>query len=113
MVGGEAYHRSKSDEANKRVWRKQAQAHNQRVLESFERVLLLAGIDDKQEDGRGGCGAREHILNGGVVGRQLERPRIGADVLVVRRKLVALQTERAYPQLCAGVDLTASPSAPI
>lgn len=55
-----------SDQPNESISRKQGQAHDQSLLESGQAVFLLTSIHDIDEDGRGGSGSRETVLDGGV-----------------------------------------------
>lgn len=83
----------------------EAQAHDERLLEGSQAVLLLARIDDIEEDRGGGGGPRESVLDGGVGGVQLGRDRILGDVLVVWREGIPRKTEGADPQTGAHINL--------
>lgn len=51
------YHGSIRDETDERILWKKTKAHHQRLLQSREAILLLAGINDIQKDGRGRRGS--------------------------------------------------------
>jgi hypothetical protein len=45
-------HGAKGNETNQGIWWQQAEAHNYRVFEGLQRIGFLAGIDNKEENGR-------------------------------------------------------------
>ena len=109
----ESHHCAVCDQTDKGVLWQQAQAHDDRVLERLQAVLLLARVHDEQEDrGRGGR-ARQAVLDGGAAGVELWGDLLGGDVLVVRREGVALQTEGAYPHPRAHINLAEAESAEV
>lgn len=59
-------HGAVSNESDEGILRKQAQAHDQRLLQGLKTVILLAGIDDKEKDWWGNGGSGEAVLHGGV-----------------------------------------------
>lgn len=66
---GPTHHGTVCNKSNQRVWREQAQAHDDRVLEGLQAVLLLACVDDKNEDGKNGRACRSTgnaVFDGGV-----------------------------------------------
>jgi len=87
------------------MWRKQAQADDQRVLEGLEVILVHAGVDHIQEDGRDLSASRQRVFDGCVLGQKLSREVGVGDVAVVGRELVAVKTERTNPELAPGIDL--------
>jgi hypothetical protein len=106
-----AYHCAVCNQTDQGVLREQAQAHDDRVLERLQAVLLLASVDDEQEDRRRGGWARKAVLDGCAAGVQLWGDLLCRDVLVVRRQGVSLQTEGTYPHPGAHVDLAGTESA--
>ena len=88
--------------------RQQRQAHDKRVLECLKTVILLAGIDGVKEDRRCRSRAGQLVLNSRVKGVQLGGYRVLSNILVVRRKRIAHQTERTDPDACSDVDITRS-----
>lgn len=105
------YHCAVCDQTNQSVLWEQAQAHDDRVLERLQTVLLLASVDDEQEDRWRRCGAREAVFDGCAAGVKLWWDLLGRDVLVVRWQSVSLQTERTYPHPGAHIDLAVAESA--
>lgn len=101
-----SYHCAICDQTNKGVCGQQAQAHDDGVLERLQAVLLLARVDDENEDGSASRGLGEAVLDGGTARVQLGRDLFLGDVLVVWRELVAVEAERAYPDAGAHIDLT-------
>jgi hypothetical protein len=100
------YHGTVCDQADQRILREQAQAHDDRVLERLQAVLLLACVHDEYEDRRGLDRLRKAVLDGSAVCVQLWGYLLLRDVLVVRREVVTVETEGAYPHAGAHVDLT-------
>lgn len=76
----------------------------QGVLERLQLPLVDRGVNDPQEDGRSRGGARQRVLDGGVVGDELGGQVVLVDVVVVRREVVALVAEGADPDLGFEVD---------
>jgi hypothetical protein len=99
------YHCAIGDQTDKCVRRKQTQANHQRVLQSLQIILVHAGVHDIQEDGRDLSTSCQCVFNGRVLSQQLGWKIGVGDVAVVRRELVAVQTERADPELPARIDL--------
>lgn len=85
--------------------RQQTQADDQRVLQGLEIILIDAGIHDVQKDWRNLSTPGQRVLDRRVLCQQLCRQVCVGDVAVVRGELVAMQTERANPELSAGVNL--------
>jgi len=98
-------HGAVCDETDKGVGGQQAQAHDDGVLEGLQAVLLLARVHAEEEDGRVRGRLGQAVLDGGAVRVQLGGDLLGGDVLVVRRQLVAVEAEGAYPLAGAHVDL--------
>jgi hypothetical protein len=105
LSGGScSYHCAVSDQTDQRIRWQQRQAHNERVLDCLKTVILLASIDHKQEDWGGGGGPRQLVLDCGAGRVELGRYRVLGNILVVRRKRIAHQTEGADPNTGADVD---------
>lgn len=102
---GGAHDRAKGDEPDERMLRQQTQRDNDGILERLQVILVQAGVDDVEEDGRDLHRPRERVLDCGVFRQQLGREVVARDVLVVRRERVALEAEWADPELAAHVDL--------
>lgn len=100
-----AHHGAIGDEADEGVGREEAERDDDALLEGLEVVVLEARVDDKEEDGRDLGGARQGVLDRGVLWQELGGQVRGRDVLVVRGEGVALEAEGADPQLAADVDL--------
>ena len=66
-------------------------------LERLELLVLEAGVDHKEEDGRHVGDPLERVLDRGEVGNQLRRQVGLGDASVVRRKLVPPEAERTDP----------------
>lgn len=102
--GGCSYHCAVSDQTDQRIRWQQRQAHDERVLNCLKAVILLASIDHKQED-RGGRGwPRQLVLDCGAGRVELGGYRVLGNILIVRRKRIAHQTEWADPNTGADVD---------
>lgn len=99
------YHGAIGDQTDKCMRRKQTQADHQRILQSLEIILVHASVHDIQEDGRDLSTSCECIFNGRVLSQQLGWKVGVGNVAIVRRELVAVQTERADPELPARIDL--------
>eukprot|EP00967_Tisochrysis_lutea_P035989 scaffold43248_cov31-Tisochrysis_lutea.AAC.1 len=100
---------AKRYEANERVGcrrREQLQHLLERVLKRLELLLLHARVDDPHEDGRASGGPWQCILDGGILRDELGREIIFRNIVVVRRKVVPLETERADPNL--GLEVNAA-----
>jgi hypothetical protein len=78
-----SYHCAESDQADQGIRRKQAQAHDDRVLERLQAILFLACVDNKHKNGGRRCWSSKAIFNGGAVWVQLGGYLLGRDVLVV------------------------------
>lgn len=100
-------HGSVGDESDEGVRGDHAEGDDEHVAEGLEVVCVEAGVDDKQEDGRHLRRPGERVLDRRVLWQQFGREVVGGQVLVVRRERVALQTERADPQLRSDVELAA------
>jgi hypothetical protein len=87
------------------VRRKEAEADDKTLAQSFEVVVVETGVNDVEEDGRNLGRATE-----GVFYRRVFREKLGGkvghrDVFVVRREGIALEAKGTDPQLSAHVDL--------
>jgi hypothetical protein len=100
-----SYHSAKCDQADQSIRGKQAQAHDDGVLERLQTVLLLACVDHEQKNRGRRCRSRQSIFDGGTVGVELGGHGILRDVLVMRRQRVSLKTERTDPEACSHIDL--------
>lgn len=85
--------------------REETEGDDDALAEGLEVVLVEASVDDVEEDGRDLGWPGEGVLDGGILGEELGGQVVGRNVLVVRRERVALEAERADPQLAAHVDL--------
>lgn len=101
-----AYHSAIGDQTNESMRREQTQGDNKRVLQCLEIILVNAGVDNIQEDWRDLSASGQSILDGCVFGEQLCREVGVGYVAVVGRELVAVQAERANPELSTRIDLT-------
>jgi hypothetical protein len=99
------YHGAESDQSNKSMGRQQAQADDDAVLQRLEVVLVHAGVDDKDEDGRDLSRSGQRVLDRRILGQQLGGQVGSGDVLVVGGKAVALEAEGADPQLATHINL--------
>jgi hypothetical protein len=70
--------------------RQQAQADDQRVLQGLEVILINAGVDNVQKDGRNLCTPGQSVLDGCVFSEQFCREVGVGDVAVMGRELVAV-----------------------
>lgn len=61
VVGAAPYHSTIGDQPHQRMRGQQAQAHDQGVLESLQRILLLACIHNEQKD-RGCLGGTGELI---------------------------------------------------
>jgi predicted trehalose synthase len=100
------YHCTVCDETDQSVCREQTQAHDDRVLERLQAVLLLTCVYDEDKNRRGQDGLRKSVLDSGAARMQLWGDLLLGDVLVVRGEIVTVQAEGAYPYACAHVNLT-------
>lgn len=98
------YHCTEGNQTNQRIGRQKRQAHNEGILHSLQTVILLASVHDKDEDRGSGGGSCQLVLNRRALGVELWGYRILRDILVMRRKRVAGQTEGADPASCADID---------
>jgi len=98
-------HSTVGNKTNKSILRQKAQAHDKRLLEGSQAVLLLARVDNIEEDRGAGRWSREPVLDGCVGRVKFGGNRIGCDVLIVRRQRVSGQTEGADPETSPYVDL--------
>lgn len=103
-------HGAISDQTDQSVLGQKAQAHDQRLLEGSQAVLLLAHINDIKEDRGARCRSREPVLDSRVRRVQLGRDRIGGDVLVMGRQRVARKAKGASPETSADIDLAEAES---
>lgn len=85
--------------------REETEGDDDALAEGLEVVLVEASVDDVEEDGRDLGWPGEGVLDGGILREELGGQVVGRNVLVVRRERVALEAERADPQLAAHVDL--------
>lgn len=84
------YHGTISDQSDQGMGRQQAQADDQRVLQGLEVILINAGVNNVQENGRNLCTSGQSVLDGCVFGEQFCREVGVGDVAVVWRELVAV-----------------------
>jgi len=82
-----------------------AETHDEGLLQGGQAVLLLARIDNIEEDGGARGRSRESVLNGCVGRVKLWGDGIGGDVLVMRWERVSRQAERADPEAGAHINL--------
>ena len=101
----ETYHSAKSDETDQRILRQKAKAHDERLLERGQTVLLLAHVHDIEKDGRGRSRAGKAVFDRRVAGMEFGGDGICGDILVVRGKLVPGEAERADPDTGPNIDL--------
>lgn len=98
-----AYHGAVGDQTDQRIRRQKRQAHDERVLERLQAVILLASVHDIHKD-RGGGRSSQLILDRSTRRVELGGYRVLRDVLVVRREGVTHQTEGTNPDPRADVD---------
>ena len=105
VVARTTYHRSVCDQTDQAIRRQEAKRHDDRILERLQAILLLASVDDKDEDGRNWCWSSKPVFDGGATGVELGWYLLFGDVSVVWREVVTLQAKRANPYPSAHVDL--------
>ncbi len=86
-------HGTVGDETDESVGREQAQANNERLTQGLKIVIIHAGVDDVEKDGRDLSRTAEGILDGGVLGKKLGGKVGAADVFVVGWESIARKTE--------------------
>lgn len=94
------------NESHQRILWKQAQAHDQRLFQRGQTVLLLASIDHIEEDWSARRRAREAVFNGSVLRSEFGRNGSVADILVVWWERIARQAEGADPKAGTNINLT-------
>lgn len=77
--------------------RKKTERNHQGVLQRLEIIIIHTCIDHIEKDGRHLCTPCKRVFNGRVLGQQLCGEVGVGDIAVMRRELVAVQTERADP----------------
>lgn len=92
-----AHHCAVSDQSDESVLGQEGQAGNDCLLECGKVLLVQAGVNDIEEDGRDLSGPRERVLDGRVLWQELCGEVGVADVLVVGREGVPGEAERADP----------------
>ena len=104
-----AYRLAEGDQAHEGILREQVERQEQRVFQSLKLLLvdgLDAEIDGEQKDRRQANVTWQHILERGVRGVDLCWEPVLVDVSVLRRERIALQTERADPELACEIEAT-------
>jgi hypothetical protein len=105
LIASPAYHGAVCDQPHQGVRGQQTQAHDDRVFQRLQAVLLLACVDDEQENRGEPRGSGKTVFDGGAVRVQFGRDLVGGDVLVMHGKLVAIEAEGTYPDAGAHIDL--------
>lgn len=98
------YHSTEGNQTNQRIGRQKRQAHDEGILHSLQTVILLAGIDNKDENRGSGGRSCQLVLDRCALGVELWGYRVLCDVLVMRGERVARQTEGTDPDSCADID---------
>lgn len=99
-----AYHCTERNQTNQRIGRQKRQAHDEGILHSLQTIILLAGIDDKDENGGSGGWPCQLVLDCRALGVELWGYRVLCNILVMRRERVARETEGADPDSCADIN---------
>jgi hypothetical protein len=99
-----AYHGTECNQTNQRIGRQNRQAQDEGILHGLQAVIFLASVDDENENRRSGGGPCQLVLDCRARRVELWWYRVLRDVLVMRRKRVARETEGANPDSCADVD---------
>lgn len=99
------YHCAVGDQTDKGMRRKQTQADHQRILQGLEIIFVHTSVHHVQEDGRDLGTSCKRVFNGGMFGQQLGWEVGVGNIAIMRRELVAMQTERADPEFSARINL--------
>lgn len=99
-------HGTEGDETYQSIGWQETETDHEGFTETLEVVFIEAGVYNVEEDGWSRRGAREGVLNGGILGEELCGEIGVGDVSVVRREGIARHAKGADPQLGPHIDLT-------